>query len=103
MITRIVKMTFLPETAAEFEALYYDVEPQIEAMEGCRGVRLMRDTGNPALYFTLSTWDTADHLNAYRTSPLFISTWAKTKTLFGGRPEAWSTVEAESGGRSSGA
>jgi len=93
MINRIVKMTFKPENTENFENLFLLVREKIVAFDGCRGVKLLRDVNNPAIYFTYSLWQDEECLNRYRKSALFDDTWKKTKALFSDKPEAWSLFE----------
>lgn len=87
---RIVKMIFKEEKLADFEALFNQVQPNISAFEGCNGVQLLQDINHKNILFTYSFWESEEHLNRYRQSKLFETTWAKTKTMFAGKPEAWS-------------
>ena len=59
-------------------------------MDGCKHVELMQDINNPTIFFTFSIWENPSDLEAYRQSELFKGVWAKTKVLFGDKPEAWS-------------
>ena len=91
MIVRIVKMTFKPETVIEFEHVFHQSADQIRAFPGNKGLQLLQSEENPTIFFTYSLWENDEALQAYRNSVLFQSTWAKTKILFGDKPEAWST------------
>ncbi len=91
MIKRIVKLTFRPETVSIFlDAVFEPSKMQIRAFPGCRHMELLRSTEQPDILFTLSLWDNAAALEAYRQSELFRNTWAKTKALFAAKAEAWS-------------
>ncbi len=90
MITRIVKMTFHPEKTGEFIAVFTNAKPLIESFNGCSKVELLRDTEQPNIFFTMSSWNSPESLDAYRESDLFNATWDKAKKLFSDRPEAWS-------------
>ena len=92
---RIVKMTFRKDEVGSFESLFNIVRPKIEEQQGCNGVQLLRDLADRRIYFTYSTWDSDADLQAYRNSELFADTWAKTKALFDGKPEAWSVEQQE--------
>lgn len=94
MITRIVKMTFRPEATPEFLDLFNASKALIARFEGCHSVQLFNDKSNSEVYFTLSVWESEDHLNLYRASDLFGEVWGKTKQLFAGKPEAWTLVSA---------
>ncbi len=91
MIKRIVKLTFRPEAVSTFiEAVFEPSKLPIRAFPGCRHMELLRATDQQNILFTLSIWDNAAALEAYRHSDLFRETWVKTKTLFAEKAEAWS-------------
>lgn len=90
MIVRIVKMVFLEDKTEVFENIFASAKNKIASFEGCRGVELLQDTFHANIFFTVSIWDDASALEKYRNSEIFISTWAETKILFAGKPEAWS-------------
>lgn len=91
MIRRIVKMSFHPDKIDEFLSLFETVKEKIRNSEGCHHLELLQDQANPSIIFTYSFWLEERYLEQYRYSDLFESTWAKTKKLFNGKPEAWST------------
>lgn len=93
MITRIVKMTFDETKVSEFVKVFDASKDRIRNFSGCSHLKLLNDINSPNIFFTYSHWESEEHLNAYRNSELFISTWAQTKVLFAAKPEAWS-VEA---------
>ena len=95
MLTRIVKMTFLPENVNDFLAIYHATRKKIAAFKGCRDLALFHDIKDPAVLFTLSHWDTEEDLLAYRNSELFALTWEKVKKMFAAEAEAWSLETAE--------
>lgn len=95
MITRVVKMTFRPEARKEFLAVFEANKQFIAASAGCLSLQLLHENSNPDVFFTISTWESQDHLNGYRNSELFGKVWGKTKALFAAKPEAW-TLVAES-------
>ena len=90
MIKRFVKMTFKPEYIEDFKEVFNNSKEFIAAMEGCSYVELLQDIDNPTIFFTFSIWENPTYLEAYRQSELFKNVWAKTKILFGDKPEAWS-------------
>lgn len=94
MIIRIVKMTFDPARVSEFVKVFDASKERIRNFEGCSHLKLLNDINSPNIFFTYSHWESEDHLNAYRDSELFKTTWAQTKVLFAEKPEAWS-VEAK--------
>jgi len=93
MITRLVRLTFIPDKVGEFRAVFEESKHLIRSSQGCHGVRLMRDTEQPHVFFTISEWESAEHLDRYRHSELFRSTWARTKVLFAAPPLAHSTED----------
>jgi len=86
-------MNFKPEYTDDFIRLFESVRDKIQNMEGCKGVRLLRDIHNPNIFFTYSLWETESYLEMYRHSELFKDTWTKTKSLFNHKAEAWSLQE----------
>lgn len=62
----------------------------IRHVAGCSHLELLRDVHHPAVFSTLSHWQTAENLEAYRTSVLFEHVWAQVKPLFAARPQAFS-------------
>ncbi len=94
MITRVVKMTFKPESVQAFKEIFYASQKLIRSFEGCNRVDLMRDLNNEYVFFTLSYWDSEEDLNSYRQSYLFKNTWSKVKPLFSEKAEAWSLISS---------
>ena len=90
MLIRIVKMTFQPERTDDFIKAFEARKNLIGNFEGCTGVELLRDINQPSIFFTYSKWQSAQALEKYRQSDLFISTWDEVKKWFNGKPEAWS-------------
>ncbi len=91
MIKRIVKMTFREEETERFEEIFHDSCERIRACEGCEYLELTRSATDPRIYFTISLWRDESHLDRYRNSDLFKTTWSATKALFEDKPRAWST------------
>jgi heme-degrading monooxygenase HmoA len=89
MITRLVKLSLQQAKAAEFEILFYQTQPLIENFEGCQKTNLLKVEDAEDQYFTISYWDTKQHLENYRNSELFKSVWSKVKPLFSQRAAAW--------------
>lgn len=86
-------MTFRTDEVKQFLQIFTRSAGLIQSFNGCHGVELMQDTGNEHVYFTLSRWESEDHLNLYRSSELFKTTWVKVKPLFSEKAEAWSLSE----------
>lgn len=95
MLTRIVRMEFRPEETTAFHDIFDRSKSQIRQFPGCLKLELLSDAGNPAVRYTLSVWESAEALEAYRQSELFARTWAATKALFGAKPQAFSLLPLE--------
>ena len=94
MITRIVKLHIEPSKADEFIAIFENSKEKIRGFEGCCGLKLLRlKNEDKNLFFTYSHWESESNLDKYRHSELFLTTWAATKLLFDGKPEAWTVDE----------
>lgn len=93
MLVRLVKMHFNPEFITEFKTIFKSVQPKIESFSGCSSVQLLQDHTNPEIFFTISHWQDEAHLNAYRDSGLFKTTWAAVKPNFKIKAEAWSLLD----------
>jgi len=87
---RIVRMEFKPEEVPAFIAFFEKSKPVIAAMPGCSGVELYRDASADNVFYTHSLWTGTEALDAYRNTGFFKETWAYTKTLFSGKPQAFS-------------
>jgi quinol monooxygenase YgiN len=90
MLVRIVKMSFDPTKINTFLKNFNENKHYIRNFEGCRLLELYQDKNEASVFFTYSYWETENHLENYRNSELFKTVWAKTKTLFNNKPEAWS-------------
>lgn len=93
MLVRIVKMHFSPDFVEEFKVLFNKVKPEISRFEGCNHVKLLQHETDSKIFFTISNWQSAEHLEQYRQSELFINTWEKVKLNFISKAEAWSLLE----------
>ena len=93
MITRIVKMKFKLDQVSTFLAIFESSHQKIRNSNGCYDLRLVRGIDDEGIFFTVSKWESEEHLSSYRNSELFAKTWSETKILFSERAEAWSTVE----------
>ena len=93
MITRIVRMTFRKEEIETFQEVFHSSKELIASFPGCKHLELHQQENDPRVFFTISRWESLQHLEDYRNSDLFMRTWAKTKILFEERPSAWSLEE----------
>ncbi len=94
MIQRIVKLTFHASKVEAFLNLFRQHQHSIASFEGCKKLDLLRDIGDPRIFFTYSLWQSEEHLENYRRSELFGHVWSTTKQWFAEKPEAWSVVKA---------
>ena len=88
-------MHFRSEEREAFLDIFNASKHLIRQFDGCQHLRLYNEAGHPEVFFTFSVWESAAHLDAYRNSELFGKTWAQTKALFAGKPQAWSMEELE--------
>lgn len=91
-LIRVVRMEFSDHGLNPFLQLFEETHHKISSFPGCRGVDLKKDPQNSQIRYTLSHWDSQEALDVYRNSDLFKRTWAKTKTYFAAKPQAWSLV-----------
>lgn len=88
MITRIVKMTFVPEKVETFLEVFHASSSLIRNYPGCIQMQLLQDIHQPHIYYTYSHWESEEHLNHYRNSRIFRDIWSKTKVNFSDKAEA---------------
>ncbi len=93
MIVRLVKMTFRPEEAGHFQALFDGWRHKIIAFPGCHKLELLHDVASPGIFFTRSEWRSPEDLENYRNSAVFTDVWPVVKTLFAQRAEAWTLAQ----------
>ena len=86
-------MTFRPDRRDDFLALFAETRERIAAAPGCRSLDLWQDPRYANVLTTVSLWDDARALDAYRRSDLFRETWARTTPLFAAAPVALSHVQ----------
>lgn len=90
MIVRLVRMSFRPGETEGFLTLFEGWRHRIIAMPGCLHLELLRDAGDPRVFFTYSLWRSAEDLEHYRRSPVFAEVWPVVKALFDAPAQAWS-------------
>ena len=88
LIHRWVEMQFKPENINEFLSVFESSKTFIRAQPGCLSLQLVQNPNQIHIICTSSIWESEDALNAYRNSPLFAATWAKTKPLFLSKAQA---------------
>jgi heme-degrading monooxygenase HmoA len=91
MLIRIVRMTFQEDRVEEFLEIFNRSKHLIRSFEGCQHLELWRDKNAKNMMLTHSYWLSEEHLNAYRDSTLFKTTWAATKVLFSDKPVVFSS------------
>lgn len=89
-------MHFRPGEREAFLDIFNASKHLIRQFEGCQHLRLFNEAGLPDVFFTYSVWSSTAHLEAYRNSELFQTTWAATKALFAEKARAWSMEELDS-------
>ncbi|MDZ4844090.1 MAG: antibiotic biosynthesis monooxygenase [Chitinophagales bacterium] len=92
MIIRIVKLTFQPDRVDDFTGIFNKEKATILSFDGCKRVELWEDTDRDNVFFTYSEWRDKQALEDYRNSAFFKATWARAKTLFADKPNAWSVA-----------
>lgn len=85
-------MSFEHQNVDAFLTIFEESKALIAAFPGCEGLQLLRDANHQNVFYTYSLWVSAAHLEDYRQSALFQTTWAATKALFNDKPMAFSTV-----------
>jgi len=82
MIIRLVNMHFQPNKLEAFLTIFESSRNKIAAFDGCLKLELLQAIETPLQLSTHSVWESEAHLDHYRQSELFKTTWAKTKVLF---------------------
>jgi heme-degrading monooxygenase HmoA len=95
MITRIVKMTFIPEKVEDFLKVFNESKDYIRSYPGCIQMQLLKDIQQDNIYYTYSHWESEEALNHYRNSSKFREIWMNTKVNFQAKAEATSLFVTE--------
>lgn len=95
MLVRIVRMTFHPESVADFLENFHENKKFIRNFSGCHYLELWQDENERNIFLTHSHWESEEHLNQYRDSELFKSVWKFTKARFSEKPQAFSSKKIE--------
>lgn len=88
MLVRLVDMKFKEEHVDAFLQVFNNSKDAIASFPGCTHLKLLNDVNDKSRFFTYSHWKSEAHLENYRHSSLFKTTWAKTKILFDRKPVA---------------
>jgi quinol monooxygenase YgiN len=83
-------MTFRAEEVERFLEIFRHSRARIRGFDGCTHLTLLTDAAQPNVFTTYSHWQSEAHLEQYRHSELFKTTWAATKVLFAEKPQAHS-------------
>ena len=89
MITRIVMLNFKPDKVAEFLEIFNQNKQVLANSDGCICLEIFESTSDIDTYFTISNWQSVEHLERYRQSELFKEIWSKVKPLFNNKAQAW--------------
>jgi quinol monooxygenase YgiN len=93
MIVRIVRMKVSESDVSVFQRYFNESFSKIRSFTGCCDLSLHTDINDKGVVITFSRWESEAHLNAYRDSDVFKSTWEHVKPLFIAKPEAFSMTE----------
>lgn len=88
-------MTFQEDKLEDFLLIFNRSKEKIRGFDGCQHLELLRDLNAQNVMLTYSYWLSEQHLNIYRESELFKTTWAATKILFADKPVAFSSERVE--------
>lgn len=83
-------MHFEESKTEDFIDIFNASKNAIRNMPGCLYLSLHRDHSQGNVFYTISKWQRDEDLQHYRNSAVFSATWAATKALFAGKPQAWS-------------
>lgn len=89
MITRIVMLNFQPNKVAEFLEIFTQNKQLLAKSNGCIRLEIFESTSDNDTYFTISNWQSEEHLERYRQSDIFKEIWSKVKPLFNNKAQAW--------------
>ena len=78
-----------------FRSIFNHSKDTIRRFKGCQHLELLRDKNAKNVMVTYSYWLSEEHLNIYRNSVLFKTTWEATKVLFSDKPVAFSSERVE--------
>jgi quinol monooxygenase YgiN len=95
MIIRIVKMDLIEAEVDSFVADFNEFSHNIRKMEGCNHLELWQDIENKGICFTYSIWEDEQYLDKYKETELFGRVWSRAKSIFKGKPEAWSVNQVK--------
>lgn len=91
LLIRVVRMEFQEEHIPAFLENFHANKEKIRNFPGCHHLELWQDENFKNIFMTYSHWESEEVLNQYRDSELFKGVWGFTKTLFAGKPTAFSS------------
>lgn len=59
-VNLIITFNVIEEHVPEFNDLMASVKRSLPEVDGCHGVRVYNDTGDPKVFVIVETWDSAD-------------------------------------------
>jgi heme-degrading monooxygenase HmoA len=89
MVIRVVRMHFTEEGLKKFLPVFNLHKTSIRNFPGCTHLELLKDAHDPLVFTTLSYWNRASDLDAYRHSDLFKVVWSTVKPFFSKKTEAF--------------
>ena len=83
-------MDLKPGRKEMFMAIFDQVRTSIETQPGCLGLEIWESMHEHQYsIWTISSWQSVQHLDQYRESELFRKTWTQVKPLFSSKAQAW--------------
>lgn len=83
-------MQFKEECVKDFLKVFEERKSKIESFEGCSQVNVFQNIHNSCNCYTISLWESEEHLNQYRDSEMFKDTWKLVKAMFSDKATAYS-------------
>ncbi len=89
MILRLVQLPLKEDCVEDFKRLFGESHPHLMDTPGCEEALLRTDHADPTTCWTVSKWQSIEHLESYRSSDWFRHTWPRIKTMLASRAQAW--------------
>lgn len=90
MIVRLVALKIQLDKVEEFKQFFGTIYDGIRAAQGCLSLRVVADLEGLGEFFTVSEWESAAALEAYKNTAFFRETWPRVKTFLRDKPWAQS-------------
>ncbi|GAB4282635.1 MAG: hypothetical protein Kow0068_07300 [Marinilabiliales bacterium] len=94
MITRIVKMEINEADIDSYLEKVQSVLDKIKSFDGCVSINILNDKEVSNRFFSYSTWESEEKLDAYRNSEWFKQIWSEIRQYFKSPAQAWMVVDA---------